>query len=280
MPRTLDPTEIFCGRLLLTVPHMDDGVLACGGTLARLPEKERIHVVYATDGMASPAPVLPWRDSISPDLGRVRTEEARAALEHLGIPEHNVHFLDLPDGRLTRHRGELSRALAVLIARIEPDHVLTPFRYDRHPDHLALNRAVARVLCETGSTAELLEYFVYYRWRLLPGGDVRAFIRPELLFEVDVGPVSARKRAVLDLFRSQTTKFYPWQTRPNLTPELLDDVSRTPECFLRFDSSLPGAAVFVRWVPWIRLVHRLEPLLKKRKDQAVALLRRLTPGGG
>jgi hypothetical protein len=37
---------------------MDDEALACGGLIAKLPQKERIHIVYATDGMKSPAPIM------------------------------------------------------------------------------------------------------------------------------------------------------------------------------------------------------------------------------
>jgi LmbE family N-acetylglucosaminyl deacetylase len=266
----VDPAEVFRGAVLVTVPHMDDGVLACGGTIAKLPQKERIHIVYATDGMRSPAPVVPWRDSISPDLGVVRMEEAQIALGCLGVPRENIHFLGLPDCQLRRDMRALSRSLEELIGRIEPTHILMPFRYDRHADHLALNHAITDGHERGRYKAYLTEYFVYYRWRLLTLGDVRKYIRPQHLLEVNIQDVSAQKRAALDCFKSQTTEFYTWQTRPILTSSLLEEVSQTPEFFLPYDASVPGAAVFSRAVTWIRLAHRLEPLLKKRKDQVVA----------
>ena len=272
--RSVDPAERFSGTIVLAIPHMDDGVLACGGTLARLPNKERVHLIYATDGMASPAPVLPGRDSISPDLGRVRKQEARTAMGDLGIPEKNIHFLGLPDSGLHRHEPALAQGLRDLIGPLAPAHVFLPFRFDRHPDHLALNRAVTRARLDAVIDAELVEYFVYYRWRLLPRGDVRAYVDPRFLFTVHIEEVSERKRAALDRFRSQTTRYYSWQTRPNLTPALLDEVSRSPELFLRWDPDFPGSEVFVGATPWIRLAHRLEPFLKVHKDRAVALLRR------
>jgi LmbE family N-acetylglucosaminyl deacetylase len=271
----VDPGAFFDGRLLLTVPHQDDGVLACGGTIARLPDPKAVHVVYATDGSRSPEPVLPWGDRAGPDLVDVRADEAREAMTSLGVPVENVHFLALPDGALRGHATELSASLAELVARIRPNHVLTPFRYDRHTDHLALNRAVTTLEGE-GKLGEAVvtEYFVYHYWRLLRRGDVRAYIRPGLLQQVEIEEVFRRKRGALDRFRSQTTRFYEWQTRPNLTPQLLDAVSREPEVFLRYDRRMPGARVFRGNVPWIRAAHRLEPVLKKRKDQAVALLKR------
>jgi LmbE family N-acetylglucosaminyl deacetylase len=246
-------------------------VLACGGTIAMLPQKDRIHVVYATDGMGAPAPEVPWRDSVSPHLGEVRMKEAQAAMGYLGVPHENIHFLGLPDGRLTNHTKALSQLLTELIGKIEPAHILMPFRYDCHADHLALNHVItaARRRGEIGS--ELTEYFVYYRWRLLPEGDVRKYIRPEHLCEVTIENVSDKKRAALSLFKTQTTKFYSWQSRPNLSARLLDEVSHTPELFLRYEPSASGPVVFDQYVTWIRLVHRLEPFLKKRKDRVVAL---------
>jgi N-acetylglucosamine malate deacetylase 1 len=266
--------EFFGGSGLIVVPHMDDEALGCGGTIALLPHKTKWHVVYATDGMGSPEPVLPKRDKISPDLGRIRQAEARAALAVLGMPTPNVHFLDLPDGRLSRHGQQLYQLIARLVAELQPDHLLVPFRFDRHPDHLALNQVATRLVNEGTFSGQMTEYFVYHQWRMLPTKDVRAYIRPELLAKVEVTAVAQQKRAALDCFKSQTTRFYPWQARPNLTPELLDEVSQSPELFLRYDKKLAGTAVFSHNVPWIRIAHRLEPFLKKRKDRLAAWWRR------
>lgn len=259
----VDPAERFDGTILIVAPHMDDEVLACGGLMARLPDKERIHVVYATDGMKSPSPVLPWRDSISPDLGRLRMRESGAALAGLAIPKKNLTFLALPEARLRKNLLELRRLLVRHIRDLRPDHVLVPFRFDRHPDHLAVNRVVTEARDSGGHRAVLTEYFVYYRWRLLPGRDIRAYVRPALLFEIDITEVAERKRAALECFATQTTRFYPWQTRPILTPWLLDEECKGPEIFLRADPELRGAKVFTGAVPWIRTIHRLEPALKK-----------------
>jgi LmbE family N-acetylglucosaminyl deacetylase len=270
----IDPGAAFPGVILIAVPHMDDEMLACGGTMALLPDKDRIHVVYATDGMKAPAPVVPWRDSISADLGAVRMKESMAAMGALGIPAENLTFLGLPEGELRKNRGPLTGALKELVKQIDPAFIFMPFRYDRHVDHLAVNHAITSLREEGLYRGEMFEYFVYYQCRLLPAGDIRQYIRPQYLHQVDIEDVSARKRAALDHFKSQTTRFYDWQTRPNLTAQLLDEVSHTPECFLRYDASVPGPAVFERSATWIRIAHRLEPVMKKRKDQVVALWRR------
>ena len=113
--------------------------------------------------------------------------------------------------------------------------------------------------------AQVSEYFVYHRWRLLPRRDVRRYIRPEYLLELPIADVAERKRASLDCFETQTTRYYDWQTRPILTPELLDDECARPEFFLRCDPAVRGAAVFSRAATWIRIAHRLEPRLQKWK---------------
>ena len=91
---------------------------------------------------------------------------------------------------------------------------------------------------------------------------------------VDIRCWSGLKRQALERYRSQTTRAYDFQERPNLTPALLDEVCREPELFLPWSPSLNGAAVFSGPVPYIRVAHRIEPILKERKDRLVALLRR------
>ena len=271
---SIDPAHIFKGKIIIMVPHMDDGVLACGGTIAKLPSKELIHIVYATDGMASPAPVLPWRDSVSEDLGLARINEARAAMGSLGVLEENIHFLNFADGRLKMYSKQLKSAVSQLLEQIRPAHVFVPFRYDCHPDHLTLQHVVTALLPSGSFDTECHEYFVYYRYRLLPQRDIRKYINSLVLREVDIADVSDQKRKALDCFKSQTTIYYTWQARPNLSSWLLDEVSRSPEIFLRHDAWFSGAGVFNHYAGWIRVIHTLEPFMKKRKDQVMALLRR------
>lgn len=260
--------DLLAGRVLLVAPHMDDGVLACGGTLAQLSDPSRVRVVYATDGRASPEPVVPWRDRVTDDLFAIRCEEARQAMRRLGVLPDQLEFLGLPDGHLGRHAASLARELAARVERLRPDVVVAPFRFDQNPDHLALHRAARASLA--GSA--LVEYFVYYRLRLLPGRDLRRYLRPEHRREVDIRPVKSAKLAALACFTSQTTRFYPWQTRPNLTPELLEEVSSADEVFLR--DAPAGTSVFERSAAWIQVLHALEPRLKRPKDHGLALLKR------
>ena len=269
-----DPIELFQGNILIIAPHMDDEALACGGLIARLPQKERIHVVYATNGMKSPSPIVPGRDEISPDLGQARMNESRAAMSLLGIPVENLHFLELPEAELQKHLPALKDLFLEIIKKIRPDFIFIPFRYDRHLDHLAINRVVTIAHQEGLVRAQLMEYFVYYRWKLLPKRDVRKYVKPQYLVQINIQDVAIKKRGALDCFKSQTTIYYSWQTRPILTSILLHEECQNPEFFLVYDPSIQGVTVFSGPILWIKLVHRLEPFLQKWKYLTGAFLKR------
>jgi len=254
---------------------MDDEGLACGGLIAKLPDKDRVHIIYATDGMKSPAPIIPGRDQISPDLGKIRMQESIEAMKLLGVPEQNLHFLCLPEAELKKHISSLRNLLGDKIRAISPIYLFVPFRYDRHPDHLAVNDVVTSGLQEGILQAQVIEYFVYYRWRLMPKRDIRRYIRPQFLFRLEIGDVAQQKRQALDCFTSQTTIYYSWQTRPILTSALLDEECENPEFFLISTSSFSGSAIFLNSIPWIHLVHRIEPFLQKWKYLAGAYMKRI-----
>ena len=274
-----DPVHEFRGVIVVAVPHMDDEVLACGGTIARLPDKDRIHLIYATDGSRSPAPVLPALDAAGPQLGFMRMQESREALEILGVPSRNLHFLGFPEAELQKSRKTYTESLIELIRTIRPDHILTPFRYDRHPDHLVVNRATTEALRSGAIKARLSEYFVYHRWRLLPGGDVRKYIDSKHLIRINITNESTIKRQALACFKSQTTKLYAWQDRPILSEKLLQEESQNPELFVRYDPAFPGTNIFTNTHTWIRCVHLIETPLKRKKEACRALLYRVTHQG-
>jgi LmbE family N-acetylglucosaminyl deacetylase len=268
-----DPNELFKdGVLLVLAPHMDDELLACGGTIALLENKSRIHVAYATDGSKSPVPMFPWLAPTSPELASIRSAEAKAALKVLNVPESNLHFLGFPDGNLRGYQDELCQSLIQLITEIDPKFIFVPFRYDRHPDHVALYSAARNALDLHDAEADEFEYFIYYRYRLLPGGDMRKFIDPEHLFTIAIEEISGIKRRALNCYQSQTTKVYEWQDRPILTRDRVREVSCLPEVFLQYDPNFGGPQVFMRHGNWIRLVHRIEPSLKQNKEALLELL--------
>ena len=264
---------ILAARILVLAPHMDDETLGCGGTMLLHASKPDVHCLFATDGAASPAPLLPWLGRIDGGLAAARRREALAAAATIGVPAENLRFLDLPDGKLTARRQDLLRALAEAVAAIEPEFVFAPFRYDVHPDHVALNRAARDVLRALPAAPALLEYFVYHRLPLAPRGDVRQALEPRALLRIDTRSVADAKRAALGCYLTQTTIRYPWQDRVVLTDESLRRRCAEPELFVPTDPAAPLSAGFVSHSRQIRFAGLATRLGKRRKDQAAALVR-------
>ena len=271
----LELKKLASGMVVIVAPHMDDEALACGGLIAKLPYKNRIHVIYATDGMKSPAPIITGRDEISPNLGKIRMQESVEAMKKLGVMEQNLHFLCLPEAQLQQNIAALREMVREKIKRISPQHIFIPFRYDRHLDHLAVNHVITSDIEQGVLQAQLIEYFVYYRWRLMPKRDIRKYINPKFLYKLDITDIAKQKRQSLACFTSQTTIYYPWQTRPILTATLLDEECQNPEYFLIAPPSTSGTAVFSNSMLWIRLAHRLEPFLQRWKYLTGAFLKRI-----
>ncbi|HSM37263.1 MAG TPA: PIG-L family deacetylase [Longimicrobiales bacterium] len=261
--------DLFPGPVLVLAPHMDDETLGCGRLLAALADSGvHVHILFATDGSRSP--------EVSPAharaLAATRAREARCAADALGVGEANASFLGLPDGRLRAHTADVTLGVARRWAGLRARTVLAPTRFDRHPDHLALRRAAVACAAHAPGDAALWEYFVYYRWRLLPGGDLRDRIRQELRVVPDTSAYADRKRRALACHVSQTTTYASGQRRPILPPERVEEVSRAPEVFVRYDARRPGAAILERDRVWVPLAHLLEPRLKAAKERLLGLL--------
>jgi LmbE family N-acetylglucosaminyl deacetylase len=265
--------RILAGRLLVLAPHMDDETLACGGTLFLHGRKRDVHCLFATDGAASPAPALPWQGRPDEGLAARRRAEAVAAAAVLGIGRGNLQFLDLPDGGLAARRGRLVAALAAAVASLRPDFVLAPFRYDVHPDHIALNRAIRAVLRDLPSAPVLLEYFVYHRLRFFPGGDVRRAVPAGRMVEIDTRPAAAAKRAALECYVSQVALIYPWQDQPVLADAGLQQRCLEPEVFLPTDPAASLTDGLGEEALRVRLATFAMRFSKRPKDRAVALAR-------
>lgn len=253
------------GPWLVIAPHMDDESLGCGMLLAQRDAGQRVHAIFASDGSLSP-PLPPGDDALDGLVG-LRQEEACRALAELGVAETDVDFLGFPDGALSSNSGPLQSALETRIRELQPAHVFVPFRYDRHPDHLAVNRAVTELRSAQRIQSEVWEYFVYSQWRLLPRGDVRSYLRRQDLYSTFSEAAALRKRRALECHRSQTTLLSPAQERPILTAALLDRVCSEPEALLRQRPECLGRAALEQYRWWIPIAHELEPALKRLKDR-------------
>jgi LmbE family N-acetylglucosaminyl deacetylase len=257
------PSGPLGGALLVLAPHFDDEILGCGGLLAGLEDKAQVRVVIVCDGRGSAEWKRPDPAPGAPDIAAVRAAESRAALALLGIGESQVSTLNFPDGTLAARGPELAAALERMMGEVKPRWLLAPFRFDRHPDHMALGRAALALAAVKEGRATLLEYFVYFRFRLFPGRDIRRVVKPELLQHRDLADVAFLKRRALDCFVTQVTRYYPWQARPVLTEEALRESAAGPELYLVAPAGAPDSAV-LRWPVWlVRLILTVESRAKR-----------------
>ena len=256
----------FRGGLLVCAPHMDDDVLGCGMLISLHGSHDRVHVLFASDGALSPEPPAGQPDAAR-ELPALRRQEARAGLAILGVPGDHVTFLGLPDGSLAHHEAFMATAVAEQAQATGAGAVLVPFRYDRHPDHLALNRAVTAARVASRIASELVEYFVYTRWRMLRTRDIRDYVRPDDTVRVFAADASRRKLAALACHHSQTTLFFPGQRRPILSEALIDDACERPETFLFHRPDRGGRLGLARGRYWVPVACKLEPTLKRLKDR-------------
>lgn len=161
-------------RLLVVAPHPDDESLACGGLIQRaVAAGADVRVVIATRGDANPWPQRlserRWRLDAAAVArwGSMRTSEARAALEILGVPEDRVGFLEWADQGLTARLVQQSEAsvsqIRTLVALQRPTLVAMPDIRDSHPDHSAIAILVEAALRAESSRARVLTYWLHGR---------------------------------------------------------------------------------------------------------------------
>jgi LmbE family N-acetylglucosaminyl deacetylase len=159
--------------LVIIGAHPDDEFLHPAAIRAAVENSVPVHIIFLTSGDAGGSDRffgVEYSPAEAIEFGHIRMAEAKAAALHLGIPESNLHFLGLPDGFLeairtqeighrpifspllgTDHspyhgtaesnlpfqRHAVLKALAELLAHIEPDTVYTSHPDERHADHKA-----------------------------------------------------------------------------------------------------------------------------------------------
>jgi N-acetyl-1-D-myo-inositol-2-amino-2-deoxy-alpha-D-glucopyranoside deacetylase len=140
--------------LLAFHAHADDETIAMGGTMAKYSSAGiPVVVVTATDGALGEVHNYEDPEPIKERLGEVRAEEIRAALDILGVKDHE--FLGYRDSGMmgweTNYHPncfwqadpqEAARRLVTIIRRYRPDvmTIYDPFGGYGHPDHINVHR--------------------------------------------------------------------------------------------------------------------------------------------
>lgn len=132
-------------RYLFIGPHADDIEIGAGATVKKLTELgKKVTFLICTDGR--------FGDTFSGgvkghDLVLLREKEARRSAEVLGVKD--VRFLRFCDGDAYSRR-ELEKAIAGVIAQVQPDILFAPDPSpvsEHHADHLNVGNAVRKLAC-------------------------------------------------------------------------------------------------------------------------------------
>ncbi len=137
------------GRTMVLVAHPDDECISCGALLQRMREPV---AVFATNG--APQDPYFWQQHGSREAyAKLRQEEARRALAHVGVSE--LTFLAerdavLVDQELFRNLDAAYELLAEIARHKRPEAILTLAYEGGHPDHDSCSFLAAQVGHATG----------------------------------------------------------------------------------------------------------------------------------
>ena len=150
-------------KVLVLAPHLDDETIGCGGTLALHAQRgAQITVVFLTDGRNGSSEINTLygeeRQRKQQELTELRTTEARAALQRLGV--NRMICLDAEDGALEKCEWAADKLRDVLLKH-QPDLVYLPFYLEEHPDHRAASRVLLDAVVGTPLQFQCMGYEVW-----------------------------------------------------------------------------------------------------------------------
>jgi LmbE family N-acetylglucosaminyl deacetylase len=211
-------------------PHFDDETLGCGGTIIKKKKAGAdVKIVFMTDGSKSHRI---WFDE--DELRAIRTREALAACQSLGLGPNDVFFLGFKDSKLNEYTQSAITKVLKILQRQQPDEIFIPY-YKEPPswsrDHLATNSIVLSAAQVYGREVAVYEYPIGFwlncLWAIsVPAnnhyihvhtflGDWKRNLLSSLSLLVDfrcyiyIGDALERKRGALDQYKSQMTRLVP-----------------------------------------------------------------------
>ncbi len=125
---------IDSGEVLVLSPHVDDGVIGCGGTIAKLATSKDVSIRYL---VFSPR---------SPEYGHeILGPELLSAIKTLGLDTDSVEYLDFETRMFPENRQRLLDVMYKIKEESEVQTIFTPSRLDVHQDHQAVTSELLRV---------------------------------------------------------------------------------------------------------------------------------------
>lgn len=127
--------------VLALAPHPDDIELGMGATVKKLTDNgtQVIALVFSLAEASLPSGFA--KEDIK--------NECLSALQHLGVQDSNIHFLDFPVRKFSSFRQEILEELITFSKAINPDVVFCPSIHDTHQDHNVIANEAVRAFRKT-----------------------------------------------------------------------------------------------------------------------------------
>jgi N-acetylglucosamine malate deacetylase 1 len=228
--RSGDGPPISGNHCVIIAPHEDDEAFGCAGLiLTRRAANVSVSIVYLTDGAGS----HPHHPRLNPTaISQLRRTEAIQAMGKLNLTEDSLHFLEAPDGQLSRLSSlastELTARFAALLVQLQPTELFLPCRHDSSTEHTGAFHLTHRALQLAHVTPRIFEYPIWARWR--PQQLFWLALTYRQVWRLSFPRYAAAKRRALATYVSQTEPTPPWSA-PVLPPGFIDCFSSADEYF-------------------------------------------------
>ena len=114
-------------NILILAPHLDDGELGCGATIAKFTE-QNINIYYV--GFST------CEESIPNNFPKnILENEVKEATSVLNINPQNIFIKHYPVRKFPQYRQDILEDLIKLKRHINPDLIFMPSSFDIHQDH-------------------------------------------------------------------------------------------------------------------------------------------------
>lgn len=120
-------------NILICSPHYDDGVLGCGGTIAKM--------VKAADTVK----YLVFTPKSGNYSHKVLHSELLDAVKFIGLNEGDISYLGFKTREFPRSRQRILDAIYRLNKETKFQQIFTPSRFDVHQDHQTVTNELLRV---------------------------------------------------------------------------------------------------------------------------------------
>lgn len=168
------PVEASTPAVVYYIPHPDDEALTFGVSIfAHLQSGKDVHLVLLTKGEGS---IVKKRLGMNEEqFGNARLKEFQMSAQKLGVPQENLHYYDMGDGKVTQ------AGMESIISSFEatyPDASHKTFSWtDPHNDHSVSGKAL-KALSDRGVVSDARYYVKHQDTKRAPSRLMKDRYRP------------------------------------------------------------------------------------------------------